>query len=112
MLAGDAFKGKSQSYKQHTVHKTILSRMFCQGKGGQFALNKHPETMDMALVYVKQHIKTRHQMQLQSLEDEQAIVSPTKEQNIAQSQSPTKKSPMCDSFKSKAAPKSSVTKLQ
>ena len=65
----------------------------------------------MALFYVKQHIKARHQMQLQSSEDGLAIVSPTKEQNIAQSERPIKKSPVCDSFKSKTTSKSSVTKF-
>ena len=66
----------------------------------------------MALVYVKRHIKAHHQMQLQSSEDGLAIVSPTKEQNIAQSEPPIKKSPVCDScFKSKTTSKSSVTKL-
>ena len=65
----------------------------------------------MALVYVKRHIKARHQMQLQSSEDGLVIVSPTKEQKIAQSGPPIKKSPVCDSFKSKTTSKSSVTKL-
>ena len=109
MLADDAFTGKPQSCRN-----TLSISLFCHGcsdqEAGQFALDKHPGTLNMALVYVKQHIKARHQMQLQSSEDGLAIVSPTKEQNIAQSE-PLIKSPVCDSFMSKTTSKSSVTKL-
>ena len=110
MLADDAFKGKPQSCRN-----TLSISLFCHGcsdrEAGQFALDKRPGTLNMALVYVKQHIKARHQMQLQSSEDGLAIVSPIKEQNIAQSEPPIKKSLVCDSFKSKTISKSSVTKL-
>ena len=99
MLAEDAFKGKPQSCRN-----TLSISLFCHGcsdrEAGQFALDKHPGTLNMALVYVKRHIKARHQ-----------IVSSTKEQNIAQSEPLIKKSPVCDSFKSKTTSKSSVTKL-
>ena len=65
MLADNAFKGKPQSCRN-----TLSISLFCHGcsdrEAGQFALDKNPGTLNIALVYVKRHIKAHHQMQLQS----------------------------------------------
>ena len=64
-LADDALRAS------HRVAGTHCS----DREAGQFALDKHSGTLNMALVYVKRHIKARHQMQLQSSEDGLAIQS-------------------------------------
>ena len=96
--------GKALKYTAESYRNRLSIRLFClecvDRDAGQYALDHHPETLDRALDFIIQYIRSCRQKPWQTSEANLARdLSSNKEQCIAECQSPIIKSPVCDSRK-------------